>query len=52
MSPDLNECEALVLGLSMHERAYLAERLLASLDDLDDTESERLWVEEAALPGV
>lgn len=29
------------------ERATLAERLLASLDDLPEAEAERLWVEEA-----
>ncbi len=28
-------------------RAALAERLIESLDALDDTENERLWVEEA-----
>lgn len=36
------------LGLPVEERAVLAERLLASLDDLDECEWDRLWGEEAA----
>lgn len=36
------------LGLPVEERAVLAERLLASLDDLDEREWDRLWGEEAA----
>ncbi len=47
MSPNLKECEALALHLPAHERATLAERLIASLDEIDDSENERLWVEEA-----
>jgi putative addiction module component (TIGR02574 family) len=47
MSPDLKDCEAQALRLPAHERASLAERLIASLDELDDTENERLWVQEA-----
>ncbi len=35
------------LGLPVEDRAALAERLLASLDDLDEHESDRLWGEEA-----
>jgi len=35
------------LGLPVEARAVLAERLLASLDDLDERESDRLWGEEA-----
>lgn len=35
------------LGLPVEDRAALAERLLASLDDLDEAESDRLWGEEA-----
>lgn len=35
------------LGLPVEDRAALAERLLASLDDLDERESDRLWGEEA-----
>jgi putative addiction module component (TIGR02574 family) len=35
------------LRLPANDRAVLAERLLASLDDLDEHESDRLWGEEA-----
>jgi len=47
MSPELRECEAQVLKLSAQERATLAERLIASLDALDDAENENLWLNEA-----
>ncbi|OGV64669.1 MAG: hypothetical protein A3K19_30055 [Lentisphaerae bacterium RIFOXYB12_FULL_65_16] len=47
MSPKLKECEALALKLPSRERAVLAEHLIASLDELDDAENERLWLEEA-----
>lgn len=36
-----------LLALPVEDRAMLAERLLASLDDLDERESDRLWGEEA-----
>lgn len=45
--PNLNEILRKVLSLDIHERAALAERLLASLDDLSEDEAERLWAEEA-----
>lgn len=35
------------LRLPIEDRAALAERLLASLDDLDEDELDRLWGEEA-----
>jgi putative addiction module component (TIGR02574 family) len=35
------------LGLAVDDRAALAERLLASLDDLEGHESDRLWGDEA-----
>ena len=35
------------MSLDVRDRATLAERLLASLDDLTDEEAERLWAEEA-----
>lgn len=35
------------LSLSADDRAALAERLLASLDDLEEEEADRLWTEEA-----
>jgi len=47
MSPDLKECEDQALRLPARERASLVERLIASLDELDDAETERLWAEEA-----
>ena len=47
MSPNLKECETLALRLKPKERAALAEHLIASLDQLEDTEVERLWLEEA-----
>ena len=47
MSPELKECEAQALKLHPQERATLAEHLIASLDSLDDSENERLWLEEA-----
>ena len=35
------------LSLNADDRAALAERLLASLDDLEEEEANRLWTEEA-----
>jgi broad specificity phosphatase PhoE len=43
-----DEVLAAALGLSVEDRAILAERLLESLEDLDDREADRLWAEEAA----
>ena len=47
MSAELRECEIKALMLPASDRAALAERLIASLDNLDDGENERLWAEEA-----
>jgi len=47
MSPELDVCETQALRLLPQERAALAEHLIASLDSLDDSENERLWIEEA-----
>lgn len=47
MALDIKECTASALLLPVAERAALAERLIESLDSLDDAETERLWVEEA-----
>lgn len=44
----IEELEDEALKLDPKNRARLAERLLASLDDLSETESARLWAEEAA----
>ncbi|MBZ5672395.1 MAG: addiction module protein [Acidobacteriia bacterium] len=45
--PDLREVLRSALSLNVDDRAALAERLLASLDALDEQEAERLWAEEA-----
>ena len=47
MPQDLKELEAQLLRLPLRDRAALVERLLVSLDSMDDGENERLWVEEA-----
>ncbi|MBM3746128.1 MAG: addiction module protein [Acidobacteria bacterium] len=43
----LTEALRNALNLGVDERAALAERLLASLDELSEEEAERLWAEEA-----
>jgi putative addiction module component (TIGR02574 family) len=45
--PSLEEVLKQALGLDVRERAALAEKLLASLEDLSEEEAERLWAEEA-----
>lgn len=35
------------LNLDVHDRAALAERLLASLEELSEDEADHLWAEEA-----
>jgi len=45
--PDLTEVLRTVLSLDARDRAALAERLLASLEELSDEEADRLWAEEA-----
>ncbi len=47
MSDQLNKIEREALSLSHQERAFLADRLLSSLDekDMDDTDS--IWIQEA-----
>ena len=44
----IDELEAEALKLEPAKRARLAEKLLASLDDLSEEENARLWAEEAA----
>jgi len=44
---DLAEVLTTALSLDVHDRAALAERLLASLEELSEEEAERLWAEEA-----
>jgi putative addiction module component (TIGR02574 family) len=47
MSPESMTIEDQALKLPPQERARLAERLIASLDEIDEAECERLWIEEA-----
>ena len=42
---DLTEVLKNALSLNVNDRAALAERLLASLDELDEEEAERLWAQ-------
>ena len=44
---DLAEVLRNALILDVRDRAALAERLLASLEELGEEEAERLWAEEA-----
>ena len=43
----INELEKAALKLDSKSRARLAERLLASLENLSDAENSQLWAEEA-----
>ena len=47
MSPKLKEIEENAFRLSPRERAKLAENLIHSLDEEEDPEAEKLWIEEA-----
>ena len=47
MRSDEREIEAAALGLEKASRGRLARRLIESLEELDQTELEALWVEEA-----
>ena len=47
MVSKIEQIEKEALRLSSHERALLAERLIHSLDEEEDVEIERLWIEEA-----
>jgi len=44
----IDELEAEALKLDPSNRARLAEKLLASLEDLSEEENARIWAEEAA----
>jgi putative addiction module component (TIGR02574 family) len=46
--PDVAEVLKNALSLSVDDRAAVAEKLLASLDDLGEEEADQLWAEEAA----
>ena len=43
----IDELRAEALRLNLEERAELASELLVSLDNLSESEIERLWLEEA-----
>ena len=45
--PDLPQITRNALNLNARDRAALAEKLLASLEDLGEEEAERLWADEA-----
>jgi putative addiction module component (TIGR02574 family) len=45
--PNRDEILKNALSLNIDDRAALAERLLASLDELSEEEADRLWAEEA-----
>ena len=45
--PDPAELLRTALTLDVVDRAALAERLLASLEELNEEEADRLWAEEA-----
>ena len=47
MPLNVKEIEEQVCRLSPHERAQLAERLINSLDEEEDPEAEKLWIQEA-----
>jgi hypothetical protein len=43
----IEELEKEAMRLAPEARAHLASQLISSLDDLSDSEIERLWLEEA-----
>lgn len=45
--PNLTELLKTALAMDVHDRAALAERLLASLEELSEEEADSLWAEEA-----
>jgi len=48
MITDLEKCEQQAKRLPLQERAVLIRRLIEGLDELDELELERLWLEEAS----
>ncbi len=48
MATTLEQCEKHAKKLPLQERAVLIKRLIAGLDDLDEQNLERLWLQEAA----
>jgi putative addiction module component (TIGR02574 family) len=48
MATELEKCEQRGKNLPLRERALLIQHLIEGLDDLDEQNLERLWVQEAA----
>ena len=48
MATELEKCEQRAKNLPLKERALLIKHLIEGLDDLDEQNLERLWVQEAA----
>ena len=47
MNTDLEQCEQLARQLPLQERSVLLSRLISSLDELNESECENLWLKEA-----
>ena len=47
MPANLEECELQARQLPLKDRSILIDHLIGSLDELDEAECERLWLEEA-----
>ena len=47
MATELEKCEQRAKNLPLKERALLIKHLIEGLDDLDEQNLERLWVQEA-----
>ena len=48
MSTELEKCEQQAKDLPLQERALLIKHLIEGLDELDEQDLERLWVQEAS----
>ena len=46
MKQELNTFEQQALQLSLKDRSVLIEHLISSLDNIDEQENERLWLQE------
>ena len=48
MPTELEKCEQQAKHLPLQERALLIKRLIEGLDELDEQDLERLWLQEAS----
>ncbi len=48
MAIELEQCEEYAKKLPLQKRALLIKRLIEGLDELDEQNLERLWIQEAA----